>query len=195
MKNTKVDIDKVPATAEELRDLAKTHREWIDRCLADQTHTSWTPTIAVLCRSDPFCEGTNKIVMVVLNVPFNEDDEKHLAMTNVGRKLFDDRIIPAGAIFSSEAWMSRHDPNEPRREPRHAANRREVIIVLGSSFDGQQVCCQNLPITRGDGHRMIPGEWQLREAGRIQPRLLAKMWIGYMEACREHMNGVVSNGG
>lgn len=109
---------------------------WVADCLADGTHESWTPHLTVV-----FVDQNQKqsLTMMALHVPFNEADEKALAMRNcgiqAGLQALKEKTIPVVAILSSECWRA---PQGAKVEPRCHPEREEAVLCLAVTGDNRR---------------------------------------------------------
>ena len=114
-----------------------------------------------------------------LSIPFNELHEKHEALRNIGRTLYAEQRIPVVAVMSSEAWVS-PDPG-PGKQPADHPERREAIIVAGSTLGMKHMALRRLFVTRGDADRLVPGEFEPVITEGVVTKLLNQLWAGFFE--------------
>ncbi len=133
--------------------LIEVHAQWIKNSAADGTLAGYCPCMFVSCLEDDSIEPANKLIMI--QSPFNEHEEKHGTLRQMGRLFYDSRSLPA------------------------------VIIVVGDTIDGQNLKFQSLPIGRNAGGKIIAaGDWELcggggaRRARRSSNPSAAVSWAG-----------------
>lgn len=171
-----IDLNGIAGSETELLEIMTEHAGWVRECLS-RPRSSWTPSVAVLLRDLPHSPGRTHLY--VLDVPFNKTDEKREAIRNVGRTLYAAQCVPALAVMSSEAWLS-PDPG-PGRAPADHPDRREVIIVAGSTLGGHHMALQQLPVTRDDSDKLVPGLLGEPVTKGIETTLLNQLWAGFFE--------------
>lgn len=169
------DLAAIPATPAELAELAKAHTNWITDVLTTSPRKGWTPTIAVKTRDGP--AGPGGIWMHVLDVPFNEPAEKRAALFGLGRLLYQQQVIPAGAVMSTEAWCA---PDVPGRFPADHPERLECVVLFGSSLGGRHCIMQRMVISRDPSDVILPGVWE-PPGTEGEAVLLQRLWAGYFE--------------
>lgn len=127
------DLDKFVIPPEILLERVREHATWVLKCLSDGTHDRWIPKMYVWTKADPDAEES--VDVVVLDVPFNEDDEKHAVMSRLGRDCLAREEIPTCVILSAEAWRSRSPLAAIGTiEPRHDPGRTEGILIQGMAI-------------------------------------------------------------
>lgn len=94
----------------------------------DEEIKSFAPTLIVQ-HFDPARDKAGMDVLV-LAVNFNEPEEKHNTLTQLGKKYYDDRLLPSGVALASEAWVS----SQLNSMPSLADDRKEVIIIAAQGI-------------------------------------------------------------
>jgi len=177
-------LDRMLVGESRLHDLMKLHMAWVSKCLADGTHRSWTPSLAALVKESPADEG--ELWLHVLDVPFNEHDEKHRALRTVGRQLYEQRRIPVALVLSSECWLSkqRGGLKAPHCEPRHDPARQEGIMIQGLTMGNRHSAMAFAPVESDAEHHM-----KVEPFGKIMPGaecgLLSSLFLGFFEKTAE----------
>lgn len=183
------DIDHLLIGEAALHGLVREHMTWTSKCLGDGAHQSWAPALAVKVKDSPDDEGG--IMMCVLSVPFNEREEKHAVMRNMGRMVYQAEKIPVAVVLSSECWMStrRNGPKTPHCEPRHDPARQEGIVVFGATMGIKHAAVAFAQVERdADGNMKVA---PFEEISKSEPSpLLQSFFLGFFETTARKM-GVV----
>lgn len=89
---------------------------------------SFAPTLIVQ-HFDPALDKSG-LDVIVLAMGFNEPEEKHMTLKQLGKKYYDDRKLPSGIALASEAWIS----SQITSRPSEADDRKEVIIIAAQGL-------------------------------------------------------------
>lgn len=174
------DLDRMFVDESVLTELMQSHMAWITKCLSDGDHKSWTPSLAALVKAHPDDKG--ELFLHVLAVPFDEHEEKHDAMMQIGRSIYQAKKIPVAAVLASEAWMSKQRPGQVAEycEPRHDPMRQEGIIIFGLTIDGKHALITHAPFER-DAKENIKAEafGEIMKGAKLA--LLASFYRGFFE--------------
>jgi hypothetical protein len=135
-------------------------------------------------------DGSLSYSVFAIMMPFNEDDDKRHAMRKIGLELAATKQVCAAASILSEAWASFRPPGVPpsmRVEPRHAANRREVIVVFASTPDRWSLSGR-YEVTRDASNNIVLGDHDVtgkptNDKRAVSP-LMEHLWDGYREGAR-----------
>lgn len=166
-------------TDEQFKEHVKNHREAAqDSINGDDDH--FIPRLTVIIRKE---DGTEELVVCVLNLPLNEVEEKQQALFMCGEKFYNEQKIVIGIVFSSEAWMSRQDKKEYKEKPvmpRDDPNKVEVVIVAGSGLKAGQKHMVSIPIWRDGKDKMwIDEAIEPIDSGEVALPMLEWFWKGF----------------
>lgn len=120
--------------------------------------------------------------MSILNVPFNEHDEKHEVLRLIGRKLYAEQKAPVAAVMSAECWLSKQrlGLQAPHCEPRHDPARQDGIVVFGLTLGNKHAAMSFASVERDDQDRM-----KAEAFGEINKEanchLLQSLFLGFFE--------------
>jgi len=117
---------------------------------------------------------------------FNQSETRHSAIFEIGKRVFQEEMQPVAAFLSSEAWirMCKPEDYDPNRRVSEYDDKREVLIVVGLTFDGRSnAAC--FGIERDDNNYIRLGAptflpFQREGEASIEPTLLTNFFRGYM---------------
>ncbi len=164
-----IGVDRLRQFVREAADLA--------RKMTDDRPKSLAPSLSVLTAEKP--GGEEKVMVFALYVPFNEHDEKHNLLLNLGRQVYGLRTFPLAAVLTSEAWVARDSDVEPRHNP----ERRENVVVAGLGLDRKTSVLMTAEVTRGEHGGMVVGEFGEKEGASFP--LVDRFYQGFFAAFRE----------
>lgn len=176
MNNPSFD-DSMLVSADEFKKTMTDLCAWVRDSLADDPDTSWTPTLIVLNLSWPKLE--REVHLYVLDVDFNEDEEKHALLYKIARTLYEAKKVPIAAFLTAEAWQSCRREGSPRMQPRDDPNRQEIIMVAGLTLGRKLAAMNSLPIRRDHDNRIVPGEFGDLQTQGVESRLLNELFTGF----------------
>lgn len=87
------------------------------------------PMLTVLVAADNVKD--RHIMAIAIAVDFNTWEQKEAIMTKIGGQLAEQKHVALAAVLISEAWIS----TELEKMPRESSNRREAIVIAGTSAD------------------------------------------------------------
>lgn len=177
------DIAKLLVDDECLHGFMREHIRWVADCLADGDHDSWVPMLAVMAKAS--VDDPPEMIMYALAVDFNEQEEKHAAMTKVGKDVYDKMKIPVAAVLSAEVWgqKRRLGTNAPYCEPRHDPAREEGICIFGMRLQkgAPRAISAFAPVERTSNGMIAIGEFGEIETECRSP-LLEVFFRGFYES-------------
>jgi hypothetical protein len=145
---------------------------------------SYMPLLVVM----EYAEGDSPPVNVFALAfeDFNQSETRHSAIFELGKRAFHEEMQPIAAFLSSEAWirMCKSGDHDPNRRVSDYEDKREVLIVVGLTFDGRSnAACFN--IERDDQNYIHLGAptflpFQREGEASIEPVLLHNFFRGYM---------------
>jgi hypothetical protein len=171
------DAARIAVGAAELDRMVEAMKSSVDDSLRGG-RVSIPPTLGIMTRADP--DAAPEVTVAVLAVPFNSDAEKREALRAVGRRLFAEKSVPVAAVLACEAWLASMRPGD-RRRPADHPDREEVILCQGCTLGHKHAAFATLPLTRGDGNRIIPGAWRPTVTEHCEARLVLQLWDGFFE--------------
>lgn len=176
--------DNAVLTDEEFKEHVKKHREMAEYILKDPDD-SFNPSLAVIARKE---DGTEELTMCFLACPFNEAEEKQMALFGMGLKFYNEQKIVIAVILSSEAWMSRQLKKGFKNiQPRHDPNKTEAVIIVGSGVVQGQKQFYSIPIKRDDKNMMhIDGDQEEMNGLDVAFPLLEWFWKGFFSKVMPH---------
>lgn len=131
------------------------------------------PQMLVLVQKSPSPE--TELEAVTVFGPFNSDEEKRVAMEQVGQRFDRLQQIPLAIAFMSAAWRARNP--RPGVRPEDCKNREEVILVACEKAGDRNALIADAPLTRlREGMPAIGSFGEIRE-GRFV--LLDHFWRGF----------------
>lgn len=167
-------IDGIKTLADShLAELLEMHRGLV-RTQIDSGTDGLTPHLIVMgmdCKHTIFAIATG----------FNTHQEKTAVMFQLGKRCFEDLVIPVLLSLSCEAWVSHQEVDEPRRYlcPGDDPQRREVAIIFTASLASpREASFASLALSRNEtGIIHADGEWQLMDGATSL--LLGSFFRGY----------------
>ncbi len=117
---------------------------------------SLLPELVVLTKK---IDEEDSITCCLIATPFNEDKEKRQCLYRLGCKFYAEQMFPAAIALHCEAWMAKHIKGGV--QPRHAASRREVIMIAAKTFAHGYNRAAFIPVKRDAENLMV-------QAGDIQ---------------------------
>lgn len=99
---TDAELDPFRVSEERLREMCRRHAEFVADCLSDGKHTGWMPKVEVFVKAGPGAE--EELVVHALACDFNEHEEKHGVMFEIGKALYEQQKFPIAIVMSSESW-------------------------------------------------------------------------------------------
>jgi hypothetical protein len=182
-------LAKMQITVEEMEAERDTILAWLKGLYSKREFDgNLMPTLFV--RVIDFATSEEEMAVTVVPGSFNEGHEKHPVMEKAGRELYEREKIPRSIFIAAEAWMASYkgEVKDIKAQPRDDPNRREVVIINGSSFDQKHQLMAALPIVRpARGSRKLRPylDFSKLETGatQITSRLLESFVRGYVMAC------------
>ena len=198
---SKEELAKIVGRGEsELKALADEAEKWVSSCLEKGDCDGWSPKLMISTFS---CEQGNApdfdtkcdLLVVAIVGNFTEEEEKRGALTEIGRKLWEEKQFPVACLLTSEAWsVTRRKGDNNDLEPRHDPMRRECIIISGTSattgLAGKPATQSELMVVRDvpDGP-MKPDpdspKWSRATGGYCN--ILKHFWRGVYQKCLRDM--------
>lgn len=171
------DTTTAAATTAELVDMLRALSDHVDGSLADGVR-SLAPMLLVKTRG--WGGKPDELRLHLLLVPFNEDAEKRAVLRELGRRLYADQVVPAGAALCSEAWTAAD--LAPGEKPADSPDRREVVVVFAGSLDRGRAAMRAMFVSRDGADVIVPGRWEDPQTEGMAAPLLNHLWSGYFEA-------------
>lgn len=168
---------------EEVAGIVKNQKEAVE-FIAEAGTDNLSPTLLVAYR-DYDDMGEVKRALYALAVPFNEHEEKHLIMTQLGLMAYQAKQIPLAVCLTTEAWMSEQRVDGPRMQPRDDPARREAAVIACMTLDRKCFMSTNV-YTRGVGNRIVLSEWDDLDGAAFP--IVDSFWRGYTKSALERMN-------
>lgn len=135
-------------------------------------------------------ENKRGTIVIAMDVDFNDTEEKHKLLENVGAKLAKDKEVVLAAVLISEAWTSRAAIEEDV-QPRYASDKREAIVIAGMSIDKKYSRMLSQPVLRYNEGLMADGQPNMdsrKEGHSAEFPLLHPFFGGHIEQWRKQLN-------
>ena len=161
---------------DELRKFVEDQSKFIIEYFKDGDKDYYSPMLGILVGKD----GDRQNLMFLVDVPFNEHEEKHKFMASIADFLFENDFEPVAACLSAEAWQAmigKDDKDGLKKRPSEHENRVEVIMVSGMSVDNDRFAT-TAKVIRGDKDIISLDEFsEIIEGGR--PNLIKALFDSY----------------
>lgn len=151
---------------------------WLKTRLNDKP-TSINPQLVIKTLDD---KGDLGLAVCSIMGNFNEDAEKRSVLMGLGRKMHEQRQLPLAIALSCEAWLATNPPKGT--EPRHCANKREVLLLAAQSIGNRLIKMVSIPVRRDAQNRMVALEENTPEddMGSLRFPILEHFFNGFFEA-------------
>ncbi len=120
--------------------------------------------------------GKDGLTICAINAPFNEDEEKRDALTNIGVQIYAQQVLPLAVALTCEAWRATNCPKGV--EPRHFAGKREVAIVFAESVGNRLVKMVSIDVRR-DGQNRLAMMGREVESANVRLPILGHFFRGF----------------
>lgn len=156
------------------------------RALVDGQSKGITPQFTILTRD---MDGTEGMVIAMLAVDFNEDHEKQMVLTSLGKKMYDEQKFPLAVSLISEGWMA---PQEKGVQPRDNPEKKEVVMAAIANADNSlsRMICHF--VKRDEQDMMsLDAEHKPEDIKAIRMPILGYFWRGFLSKALSRMKELV----
>jgi hypothetical protein len=139
------------------------------------------PHLFVMARN---MEGEKKLVIVALATDFNDTDDKKRALSTVGKKFYEEQLLPVAVFMNCEAWVASMKKEEYEKNPvmpRDHPDKKEVALLAGAEIGCKHFSLSWAPISRDENNKPTVGSWQSQDPDKMHMPILGYFYQGFFE--------------